>query len=206
MCNLFTQEHTEYKEKITALLALITIKASKHLNSFKINIMEKSKAFELIEFVWNNEKTDSYLRVNIAMYEAVKLAIISQMKFNKEDFHNIFSKFSGSYWFGVNANGKGYGENFYREAVTSGNISACQSYEAFCNIKPFIDSKGRRLCKGAIYRDNEKRYRVTGFDLNTKKVYLVGYAISDWEEKGKRFLFNFSNNEWNEFRKQIKQF
>lgn len=91
---------------------------------------EKSKAFELIEFVWDNEKTDSYLRVNIAMYEAVKLAIISQMKFNKEDFQNIFSKFSGGYWFGVNANGKGYGENFYREAVTSGNISACQSYEA----------------------------------------------------------------------------
>lgn len=81
---------------------------------------EKSKAFELIEFVWNNEKTDSYLRVNIAMYEAVKLAIISQMKFNKEDFQNIFSKFSGGYWFGVNANGKGYGENFYRKAVTSG--------------------------------------------------------------------------------------
>lgn len=49
---------------------------------------EKSKAFELIEFVWNNEKTDSYLRVNIAMYEAVKLAIISQMKFNKD--YNIF--------------------------------------------------------------------------------------------------------------------
>lgn len=132
---------------------------------------EKSKAFELIEFVWNNEKTDSYLRVNIAMYEAVKLAIISQMKFNKEDFQNIFSKFSGGYWFGVNANGKGYGENFYRKAVTSGNISACQSYEAFCNIKPFIDSKGRRLCKGAMYRDNEKRYRVTGFDFSTKKVY-----------------------------------
>ena len=165
---------------------------------------EKSKAFELIEFVWNNEKTDSYLRVNIAMYEAVKLAIISQMKFNKEDFQNIFSKFSGGYWFGVNANGKGYGENFYRKAVTSGNISACQSYEAFCNIKPFIDSKGRRLCKGAMYRDNEKRYRVTGFDFSTKKVYLVGYAISDWEEKGKKTLFNFTNNEWNEFRKQIK--
>lgn len=161
---------------------------------------EKSKAFELIEFVWNNEKTDSYLRVNIAMYEAVKLAIISQMKFNKEDFQNIFSKFSGGYWFGVNANGKGYGENFYRKAVTSGNISACQSYEAFCNIKPFIDSKGRRLCKGAMYRDNEKRYRVTGFDFSTKKVYLVGYAISDWEEKGKKTLFNFTNNEWNEFR------
>ena len=53
---------------------------------------EKSKAFELIEFVWNNEKTESYLRVNIAMYEAVKLAIISQMKFNKEDFSEYIFK------------------------------------------------------------------------------------------------------------------
>lgn len=53
---------------------------------------EKSKAFKLIEFVWNNEKTDSYLRVNIAMYEAVKLAIISQMKFNKEDFSEYIFK------------------------------------------------------------------------------------------------------------------
>ena len=34
----------------------------------------------------------------------------------------------------------------------------------------------------------------------------IGYAISDWEEKGKKTLFNFTNNEWNEFRKQIKQF
>lgn len=147
---------------------------------------EKSKAFELIEFVWNNEKTDSYLRVNIAMYEAVKLAIISQMKFNKEDFQNIFSKFSGGYWFGVNANGKGYGENFYRKAVTSGNISACQSYEAFCNIKPFIDSKGRRLCKGAMYRDNEKRYRVTGFDFSTKKVYDENFDVTDIHITGSR--------------------
>lgn len=37
---------------------------------------EKSKAFELIEFVWNNEKTDSYLRVNIAMYEAVRWLLV----------------------------------------------------------------------------------------------------------------------------------
>lgn len=49
MYNLFTQEHTECKEKITALLALITIKASKHLNSFKINIMEKSDDSEYFE-------------------------------------------------------------------------------------------------------------------------------------------------------------
>lgn len=167
---------------------------------------EKSKAFELIEFVWNNERTDSYLRVNTAMYDAVKLAIISQMKFNKDDFKTIYTKFDGGYWFGVNANGKGMGENFYSEAVTSGNISACQSYETFYNFKPFIDTKGRRLYKRAMYRDNEKRYRVTGFDFDTKKVHLVGYSISDWEEKGKKSLFSFTNKEWNEFRKQINQF
>lgn len=48
---------------------------------------QKSKAFELIEFVWNNEKTDSYVRVNTTMYKAVILAIISQMEFNKNDLN-----------------------------------------------------------------------------------------------------------------------
>lgn len=167
---------------------------------------EKSKAFELVEFVWNNEKTDSYVRVNTAMYEAVKLAIISQMEFSKEDFKAIYTRFNGVYWFGVNTNGKGMGEGFYSEAVTSGNISACQSYEDFYGMKPFIDTKGRRLYIRAMYWDNERRYRVTGFDFDTKKIYLVGYGIGDIREEGKKTLFNFTNKEWNEFRKQLKQF
>ena len=63
--------------KMTSFVCLgLLLKASKHLNSLKINI-RKIKAFELIEFVWNNEKMISY-ESNIAMYEAVKLAIISQ--------------------------------------------------------------------------------------------------------------------------------
>lgn len=167
---------------------------------------EKSKAFELIEFVWNNEKTGSYLRVNTIMYKAVKLAIISQMEFNKDDFKAIYSNFNGVYWFGVNTNGKGMGEGLYSEAVTSGNISACQSYETFYGLKPFIDTKGRRLHTRAMYRDKERRYRVTGFDFDTKKVYLVGYDIGDYKEQGKKSLFNFTNKEWNEFRKQLNQF
>lgn len=164
---------------------------------------EKSKAFELIEFVWNNEKTDSYLRVNIAMYEAVKLAIISQMKFNKEDFQNIFSKFSGGYWFGVNANGKGYGENFYRKAVTSGNISACQSYEAFCNIKPFIDSKGRRLCKGAMYRD-AKAYAAIAIaeeGMRQKAIEAFKFAVDGYFIIGGT---DYSADRLNEFIKKLE--
>ena len=167
---------------------------------------EKSKAFELIEFVWKNERTDSYLRVNTAMYKAVKLAIISQMEFNKDDFKTIYLNFRGVYWFGVNANGKGMGEGFYLEAVTSGNMSACQSYENFYGMKPFIDTKGQRLYTGAMYRDKERRYRIAGFDFDAKKVHLVGYSISDWEEKGRKNLFNFTNKEWNEFRKQLNKF
>lgn len=167
---------------------------------------EKSKAFELIEFIWNNERTDSYLQVNVAMYNAVRLAIISKMGFNKDDFKAIYTKFRGGYWFGVNTNGKGMGEGFYSEAVISGNISACQSYEAFYNFKPFIDTKGRRLYTRVMYRDNERRYRVTGFDFDAKKVYLVGYDIGDYKEQGKKSLLNLTNKEWNEFRKHLKQF
>ena len=33
---------------------------------------EKSKAFELIEFVWNNEKTDSYLNYQESVIKRVK--------------------------------------------------------------------------------------------------------------------------------------
>lgn len=166
---------------------------------------EKSKAFELVEFVWNNEKTDSYTSLNTAMYVALHLAIISQMEFNKDDFKTIYTKFNGGYWFGTNSNGKGVGETFYRDAVNSGNISACQSYEAFNNFKPFIDTKGKRLYRGVMYRDNEKRYRVTGFNFETKKVYLVAYDIKDYKECGKRNFFSFNNQEWNKSRKQFKQ-
>lgn len=74
------------------------------------------------------------------------------------------------------------------------------------NFQPFIDTKGRRLHKGAMYWDNERRYRVTGFDFDTKKVYLVAYEIGDIREEGKKTLFNFTNKEWNEYRKQLKQF
>lgn len=73
-------------------------------------------------------------------------------------------------------------------------------------FKPFIDTKGKRLHERAMYRDNKRRYRVTGFDFDTKKVYLVGYEIGDIREEGKKNLFNFTNKEWNEFRKQISQF
>lgn len=166
----------------------------------------KSKALELIEFVWKNEKTKSYLGVNTLMRNSVELAINALFEFAKDDLSTMYKMFRGGYWFGVNSNGKGMGEGFYSSACLVGNITACQSYEAFYDFKPFISSKGKRLYFGARYRDKDKRYKVTGFDFDTKRIHLVSYDIKDWKEEGKRSLHNFNNKEWNEFRKQLEEF
>lgn len=50
---------------------------------------EKSKAFELIEFVWNNEKTDSYLRVNIAMYEGKEIVCFTDFPIDNRIFRDV---------------------------------------------------------------------------------------------------------------------
>jgi hypothetical protein len=164
---------------------------------------EISKALELIKFIWNNEKTDSYVRINSLMQDALKLAINAQFKFEKNDFDNIFKSFSGEYWFGANTNGKGMGENFYNLACKTGNISAAQSYEAFYDFKAFITQKGNRLHEYSELNHKNKRYFVTGFDFKTKKIHFVSYELSDWQKKGKKQLHCFDNKEWNEVRKEF---
>jgi hypothetical protein len=165
-----------------------------------------SKAFELVKFVWDNEKIGSLILLNPRLQDALNLAISIQLKFDKNDFENLNKRYNGEYWFGANTNGKGIGEMFYSLACEVGNTSAAQSYEAFYNLKPFISKKGKRLHRGSRLIGNGKRYRVTGFDFNTKKIHFVSYDISDWKETGKRNLHSFDNKEWNEFRKQLEDF
>lgn len=164
----------------------------------------KSEAYRLVEFVWKNNGTESYLKLNSVMSDAVMLAISSMMRFNKDDFTNIYNDFRGWYWFGVNSNGKGSGECFYSTASKCKNISACQSYESHYDFKPFISKKGTRSYQGMSYGGN-LRYRVTGFDFDKKTISLVGCVIEDWEEKGSRKLFSFNNKEWLEFRKTLEE-
>lgn len=165
-----------------------------------------SEALELVTFVWDHTKADSWDRLNEAMKKALNLAIVSKMEFDKDDFRNIYESFNGGYWFHTNQNGKGMGEYFYEDAVNNGNISACQSYENMYSLKPFIDKKGKRLCIRALFLDIDRRYRVTGFDFPHKTVNLVSYDKLDYEEKGKKKLFSFTNKEWNEFRKELERF
>jgi hypothetical protein len=167
---------------------------------------EKSKALELLRFVWDNEKTSSYARCNSLMQDALKVAIDGQLKFDGNDFEKIYKSFSGGYWFGANTNGKGMGEIFYRLACETGNISFAQSYESFYDFKPFLTSKGNRLCIHSQMRSNKRRYRVTGFDFKKKKIHLVSYELSDYKEEGKRQLHCFDNKEWNNVRKEYEEF
>jgi hypothetical protein len=167
---------------------------------------EKSKALELLRFVWDNEKTRSCARVNSLMQDALKVAIGAQLKFDKDDFKEILMSLSGGYWLGTNTNDNGMGEIFYRLACETGNISFAQSYESFYDFKPFLTSKGNRLYKHSRMKYNERRYRVTGFDFEKKKIHLVSYELSDYKEEGKRQLHCFDNKEWNNVRKEYEEF
>lgn len=102
--------------------------------------MAKSGARQLVDLVWkhNREATGhSWQRLNSSMAASVRLAISAGMRFAVDDFASIYSGMRGGYWFGA-------GERFYTLAVEFDNISACQSYEAWKDRKPFIHG-GRRL-------------------------------------------------------------
>jgi hypothetical protein len=82
-------------------------------------------------------------------------------------------------------------------------MSAAQSYEAFYDFKAFITPKGNRLYEYSELHHNNRRYRVTGFDFETKKIHFVSYELSDWQQKGKKQLHCFDNKEWNAVRKEF---
>ena len=166
---------------------------------------KKSTAYTFVEYAWNKENTDSFLRINNLMRKALDLAIEANMEFHEDDISTILNKMSGGYWFGCNSNGKGIGESFYSNAINSRNTSAIKSYENWVGLKPFI-LKNNRLHSYSKLKDSKYRYSVTGFDFAEKKIYLVAYDIADWKEEGERKLFNFNNKEWLVFRKNISFF
>jgi hypothetical protein len=165
----------------------------------------KSPAYKFVEFMWQNMGTNSHSWTNEVMYNTVKLAIEGNLEFYEDDFKEIAKNMRGGYWFHVNSNGKGMGEWFYSTAVKYSNNSAIHSFEKYANLKPYITKEGHRLHSGSRLMDSEFRYTVTGFDYDSGRIYLVAYALSDHDEKGKRKLFNFNNKEWLEFRKTIKE-
>lgn len=104
---------------------------------------EDSPALKLLGLVWRETKFRSWIRLNHTMQDALSLAITSGMRFEVGDFERMLGRFSGSHWFGSNAEGWIYGA-----AVRHGNTSACKAWEHLVGRKPFI-YEGKRLHEGA---------------------------------------------------------
>ena len=103
-----------------------------------------SAPVQFVKLVWANAqgqdrhygRIESYSRLNSSLQDALSLAITSGMIFKKGDFEYIAGHFGFEYWCGND--GHMSGERYYSRAVWSGNISACQSFEAWKKRKPFV--------------------------------------------------------------------
>jgi len=157
-------------------------------------------AYKIVRSFWDNERTNSFLKINTLMVNSLNLVIEANIKFGIDDFEAIYKKMSGAYWFGINANGKGMGEHFYKRAIDYKNMSAIKSFEKWNNIKPFI-LNGDRMSIWFKFYDAKYQYQITGFSEDYTKIYIVAYNINDRDKKGKRKLFNYTNKEWLKYRK-----
>ena len=163
---------------------------------------KQSKVMEIMSLVWSNLDYSSHQRVNQGMADLLNNLINIGVDFEKEDFDNIYNKFRGGYWFGVNPNGKGKGDGFYMSACGSNpNTSAAQSFEHFAGRKAFI-LNGKRLALRSEFILNSLYYSVTGFDDEKGLIYAVGY--SNRMGKGKRKLLKLTNEQFLLIRKDIK--
>ena len=93
-----------------------------------------SAAIKLLQLVWDHNQeaiSHSWLKLNHSMHRALFLAVQSGMKFAKDDFETMHTRFRAGYWCGDL-------EYFYREAVLYRNASAWQAYENYRARTPFI--------------------------------------------------------------------
>lgn len=96
----------------------------------------------------NAGKGHSWTILNGALRGCLNNCITAHMPFEENDFKNLMSLYRGHYWFGKDADGRGCGGGFYAQAVLSGNISACLSFESWKQFKPFL-FLGQRMAVGS---------------------------------------------------------
>lgn len=112
--------------------------------------LKQSPVVSFMQSVWDNAnagKGHSWGILNQAMKNALNLAVTAHFHFEPQDFADIYRKFTGSYWFGTDADGKGMGGHFYSLAVAVSNMSACKSFEQWNGYEPYL-WLGKRLAVG----------------------------------------------------------
>jgi len=156
--------------------------------------MPDSPAIQLLQLLWDNRQKEtghSWLKLNHAMENGLRLAIRMGMTFNEGDISVCFNRFRAGYWFGADS------EWIYREAVLYRNASAWKCYEAWTKRKPFIvkgasiyvntgdgpAGKGlARLIVGAEFVWNGERVRVGSFN-DVKECLSANSITSDQAEE-----------------------
>ncbi len=150
----------------------------------------QSPAMQLLSLVWEHKQAatgHSWLKINHAMSDALKLAICSGMNFAEDDFRDM-ARFRPGYWRHI--------ENCYRYAVVYRNAAAWKAIEKFLGRKPFI-VKGAsihihtgdgpagqglaRLVVGAEFKWDGKPVKVTS--LNDENGYAYACYYKPWTEE-----------------------
>lgn len=166
-----------------------------------------SPARILFNHVRNNHNLSSFQGYN-PCWNAMILAICSQIKFEKEDFINM--RTNNSYYTNtideyLSHHSQGRGQDEYSLACSVNNVSACHAFETYFGIKPF-KIKARRVVIGEFYfLSRDGRIRVTGYQLEKKKILCVQ---EEWinETWTKTKHPSFTNSEWREFVKANNNF
>lgn len=115
-----------------------------------------SAPVRFVGIVWdhaNEVKPHSWNVLNAALHSALRTAIVSCMRFGKDDFIEINKRYRFARWAGVN--GEMWGEGYYSEAVEADNRSACIAFEKLKERKPFM-LDGKRLAVGVRFNWWEK--------------------------------------------------
>jgi len=140
-------------------------------------------ALHLVKHVWSHCPRGSWRRLNNAMHAATKLAIESGMHWAKADFRTIAKTMRLHRW--------GNTENFYRIAITVGNLSAAQSIEAYLKRPPFIvdtgwpyDTGRRRAAVWTPFVWCGERVKVTSFADDGSHLVACSYHPSTYTAKG----------------------
>lgn len=155
----------------------------------------KSQVIQFLDLVWNgvnhNKTNFSWVRLNDSMRRGLHLAIISQLKFDIDDFDYISKHYRWGYW-------ASDGEQFYFRAILENNVSAIKSIEKHWNRKPFItdnvslqkgsmghsERKRCRLCVGAEFYWNGERVTVTSFKDKEALVIACSYTPYEADDRG----------------------
>ena len=143
----------------------------------------KSSAMDLVSLVWDgsigshaidfkNKKYPDWERVNRSMYRAVDLAIYSRLHFSTKDFKTFEAKFGMNYWAGRKDHM--LGESLYASAVQSENLSACLSFEAWKDRKPYF-LENKRIYVGRKFKWKGKLVTCTSFAQDSSYLIACSY-------------------------------